>query len=64
MDEVPKSVEEMYLQGLKAEMEIIEHSVLHGALTLDLYKWHTGQLCGLRMAQAHFQKLIDEWKDQ
>lgn len=59
MDNLPFRFDVAYLGALKQEMEIVEAALLNGSCPDQaMYKWLTGQLQGLRLAERLFQDLV------
>ena len=63
-DNMPSSIDRLYVDALTAEKEVLETSILRGACTdHSRYMWEAGQLQGLRIAEAHFKDLVRKWEN-
>jgi hypothetical protein len=64
-DEVPFNLDVQFKEAIATEKEILERSVMSGACKdHSRYMWETGQYLGLKMAEAHFQTLIDNFNNR
>jgi hypothetical protein len=64
-DDVPASFEEFFKKWLKEEKEVLERAILNGSCkSFEDYRWYSGQLQGLRLAEMQFDAIAQRYREQ